>query len=34
MDHVWDTFKYPPKPFVTLFQMKVIKGQEVKEGEN
>ena len=30
MDRVWDNFKYPPKPFVTLCQVKVIQGHEVK----
>ena len=31
MDHVLDTFKYPLKPFVTLCQVKVTQGQEVKK---
>ena len=31
MDRVWDTSKYPPKTFVTLCQVKVIQGQEVKK---
>ena len=30
MDRVWDTSNYHPKPFVTLSQVKVIQGQEVK----
>ena len=30
MDRVWDTSKYPPKPFVTLRQVKAIQGHEVK----
>ena len=31
MDRVWDTSKYHPKPFVTLCQVNVIQGQEVKK---
>ena len=34
MDRVWDTSKYPSKPFVTLYQghtKKVIQGHEVKK---
>ena len=31
MDRVWDTSKYPPKPFVTLCQIKVIQGQEIEK---
>ena len=31
MDRVWDTSKYPPKPFVTLCEVKVIQGDEVKK---
>ena len=31
MDRVWDTFKYPPKPSVTLCQIKVTRGHEVKK---
>ena len=31
MDRVWDTFKYPPKPLVTLCQIKVIQGHKVKK---
>ena len=31
MDGVWNTFKYPPKPFVTRCQIKAIQGQEVKK---
>ena len=30
MDRVLDTSKYPSKPFVTLCQVKVIKGHEMK----
>ena len=33
MDRVWDTFKYIPKPFVILCQVKVIQGNEVKKGQ-
>ena len=32
MDRVWDISKYPPKPFVTLYQVKVIQGHEDKKG--
>ena len=31
MDRVWGTSKYPPKPFVTLCQVKVNHGHEVKK---
>ena len=31
MDRVRDVSKYPPKPFVTLFQGKVIQGHNVKQ---
>ena len=31
MDRVWDTSKYPPKPFVTLCKIKVNQGQELKK---
>ena len=31
MDRVWDTPRCPPKPFVTLRQIKVIQGHEVKK---
>ena len=31
MDRVWDTPKYPPKPFVTLCKVKIIQGHEVKK---
>ena len=27
MDRVWDTCKYPPKPFVTLCHIRIIKGR-------
>ena len=30
MDRVYDTSKYPPKPFVTLCQSQVIQSPEVK----
>ena len=30
MNRVRDTSKYPPKPFVTLCQVKVIQGHEAK----
>ena len=33
MYRVWDTPKYLPKPLVTLFQVKVIEGHEVKKGK-
>ena len=33
MSRVWDTSKTPPKPFVTLCQIKVIQGQEVEKVE-
>ena len=33
MDRVWDTSKYPTKPFVTLCQVKVINGHEAKKDE-
>ena len=33
MGRVWDTSKFSPKPFVTLCQINVIQGREVKEGE-
>ena len=31
MDRVWDTSWYPPKPFVTLCQVKLIQGHEIKK---
>ena len=31
MDRVSATLKYPPKPFVTLWQFRVIRGHEVKK---
>ena len=31
MDRVWNTSKFPPKPWVTLCQIKVIQGHEVKK---
>ena len=31
MDRIWDTSKCPPKPFVTLCEVKVIQGHEVKK---
>ena len=33
MYRVWDTSKYPPKPFVTLRQVKVIQGHQVKKAK-
>ena len=34
MDRVWDTSKYHSKPFVALYQVKVIQGHEVKKISN
>ena len=31
MDRIWDTYKYPLKPLMTLCQNKVIQGHEVKK---
>ena len=31
MDRVWDTSKYLPKSFVSLYQIKVIQGHGVKK---
>ena len=31
MNRIWDTSKCPPKHFVTLCQVKVIQGHEVKK---
>ena len=33
MDRVWDIFKYPCKPSVTLCQIKIIQGREVKKAK-
>ena len=31
LDLIWDAFKHLPKPFVTLCQIKIIQGQNVKK---
>ena len=33
MNRIWDAFKYPSKPFMTLCQIKVIQDHKVKEGQ-
>ena len=31
MDHVWKTYKYHPKLLVSIFQVNVIQGHEIKK---